>query len=118
MSSRPVLLAVVSLVSLVIAAGCGGSTDPSVSQGEGGPSKAASTAAAACCPPDEVRSGSMNLGGAKQTDGSCHKTSDFWCSENWRIEKDDAGCDVWRYDVGSPEPGENGQCQRLPQAGP
>ena len=34
-----------------------------------------------------VQSGSMYLGGVKQ-DGQCVKTSDFWCSTNWRVELD------------------------------
>jgi hypothetical protein len=117
--SRAALLASLSLLSLVIATGCvAGSTDPSASQNKDGATHAGSPAPAACCPPDKFLSGSMYLGGAKEPDGSCYKTSDFACSRDWRIEKDDAGCDVWRYDVATPGPGEDRQCHPLPQASP
>ena len=65
-------------------------------------------AAASCCPPAKSLSGSMYLGGKNET--GCFKTNDFFCSTNWRIEKDSAGCDVWRYDARAPGPGENAQC--------
>ena len=40
----------------------------------------------------------MYLGGG--TEGApCTRTSDFWCSTNWRIENDAFGCPTWRYDV-------------------
>lgn len=68
-----------------------------------------------CCPRDQVQSGSMNLGGYSET--GCHRTHDFWCSTNWRVEKDEHGCEVWRSDRISPAPGENAQCMRIPDAG-
>lgn len=70
----------------------------------------------ACCPRDPAPSGCMNLGGSSK-DG-CSKTCDFFCSENWRVEKDDAGCEVWRYDTRAPKPGETSTCQQQPPVGP
>ena len=52
----------------------------------------------------------MYLGGA--TEGApCTRTSDFWCSTNWRLTNDRYGCARWSYDVRKPAPGENAQCQ-------
>ncbi len=97
---RTTLVAALSAVaSLAFAAGCSGTaTDGQTSSSE-------------CCPPDTKMSGSMYLGGKAHDDGTCHQTYDFWCSTNWRIEKDAAGCQVWRYDIRSPSAGETFQCQ-------
>jgi hypothetical protein len=47
----------------------------------------------------------MQLGGSS----ACVESCDFWCSTNWRVEKDDAGCEVWRYDmIASCTPGQPG----------
>jgi hypothetical protein len=35
---------------------------------------------------------------------------DFFCSDNWRVEKDSGGCEVWVYD-------HRPTCQPLPDAG-
>lgn len=64
---------------------------------------------ARCCPRDSVVSGCMNLGGAR-SDGLCGEACDFWCSTDWRVEKDESGCEVWRYSVRSPTPDENTAC--------
>lgn len=56
----------------------------------------------------------MNLGGAGP---SCAESCDFFCSTNWRVEKDAKGCEVWRYDVRAPAAGENPACFPLPDAG-
>jgi hypothetical protein len=50
-----------------------------------------------CCPA-ETQPGGPYLGGA-QVEGSCPKTHDFECSQNWRLEPDSDGCPEWRYDV-------------------
>jgi hypothetical protein len=68
-----------------------------------------------CCPLDATPSDCMYLGGAS-TNG-CYKTCDFWCSDNWRIETDSAGCKTWSYDLRKPRPGENQFCQSVPDAG-
>ncbi|HVH45368.1 MAG TPA: hypothetical protein VM925_23605 [Labilithrix sp.] len=62
-----------------------------------------------CCPRDTTQSGSMRLGGSAST--GCHVTHDFWCSTNWRIEKDEHSCEVWRYDLRAPTADETPQCQ-------
>lgn len=112
MSSRPVLSVTLSvLASLAFAAGCGASADSTNGQSVDG---AAPSSATKCCPPDGQISGSMYLGGKADEGGTCHKTYDFWCSQNWRLEKDESGCETWRYDVRSPGVGENGQCQPQP----
>lgn len=62
-----------------------------------------------CCPPDPTPSGCMQLGGAKAANG-CSAACDFWCSTNWRIEQDDKGCGIWRFDTRAPAAGENSSC--------
>ena len=58
------------------------------------------------------------MGGTNENDGaSCARTCDFFCSQNWRIEKDANGCDEWKFDVRQPAPGEGPQCNPL-DAGP
>jgi len=101
--------------------------DPSTSGGDdrgdslGSPAanapERAPVGSAVCCPPDAVRSGSMHLGGQRR-EGGCFRTHDFWCSTNWRIEKDDQGCPIWRYDVRAPAPDETPSCQPAPPAPP
>jgi hypothetical protein len=59
----------------------------------------------------------MNLGGAANAGGGCYASCDFWCSTNWRIEKDTKGCDVWRYDTRAPTPDETPLCGPKPDAG-
>jgi hypothetical protein len=62
-----------------------------------------------CCARDEsLVSGCVHLGGKNQR--GCFETCDFWCSFNWRVERDEAGCEVWEYDVRQPAPGENSMC--------
>jgi hypothetical protein len=66
---------------------------------------------AVCCPIDPTQSGCMHLGGASTDNGgSCVQTCDFFCSTNWRVEKDSSGCDTWRWDTRQPLPGENASC--------
>jgi hypothetical protein len=66
--------------------------------------------APACCPPDPgpVFGGCVHLGGMNRY--QCHAVCDFWCSTNWRIERDEGGCEVWRMDYRKPAPGENDLC--------
>lgn len=73
------------------------------------------SAAAACCPPDPTIAGCMHFGGSRMGDDSCPFACDFFCSTNWRIEKDANGCDVWNYDTRRPLSGENSYC--LPDKG-
>jgi hypothetical protein len=61
-----------------------------------------------CCPPDPTMSGCTHLGG--YSPGGCRETCDFFCSTNWRIERDTHGCSTWRYDTRAPQPGENQAC--------
>lgn len=63
-----------------------------------------------CCPPDAEISGEMNLGGAAPASGKCFESHDFWCSVNWRLEKDAKGCMAWHYDTRAPKASENAQC--------
>jgi hypothetical protein len=51
----------------------------------------------------------MDRGGSRAKFG-CSTECDFFCSTNWRVEEDENGCDVWRYDVRAPEPDENAYC--------
>ena len=53
-------------------------------------------------------SGCLHLGGVNRY--GCNRTCDFYCSTNWRMETDDAGCPVWAYDLRRPAPGENNVC--------
>jgi hypothetical protein len=62
----------------------------------------------ACCPIDTSHSGCTNLGGADRH--GCYITCDFYCSTNWRVETDDGGCPLWKYDIRKPNPGENDLC--------
>ncbi len=72
---------------------------------------AAADARAACCPPDPTRSGCMSLGGSATWDGGCPpRTCDFFCSTNWRLEDDPAGCPTWRWDLRAPLPDETSAC--------
>jgi hypothetical protein len=61
-----------------------------------------------CCPRDEMISGSMHLGGSAEN--GCFVTHDFFCHENWRVEKDEHGCEIWRSDIRRPRAGENSSC--------
>jgi hypothetical protein len=56
----------------------------------------------ACCARDAMPSATMSLGGPASLGGDCVITADFFCSENWRVEFDDQGCEIWRYDVQGP----------------
>jgi hypothetical protein len=82
------------LTLVVIGAGCGGASS------KDGP---------LCCPRDPEMSGCLHLGGANVS--GCFKTCDFYCSTNWRVELDEQGCSVWRYDHRAPAPGETLACQ-------
>ncbi len=48
-----------------------------------------------CALRDVETAGCMFLGGSAP---GCFRTCDFWCSENWRVEFDEHGCEGWRYD--------------------
>jgi hypothetical protein len=63
-----------------------------------------------CCPISPSPSGCMYTGGADHGGRSCEMTCDFFCSTNWRIETDQQGCEVWRWDRRAPAPGENSSC--------
>jgi hypothetical protein len=52
----------------------------------------------------------MHLGGSNTSPISCLLICDFWCSANWRVERDAQGCEVWRFDLRRPAPGETMQC--------
>jgi len=69
-----------------------------------------------CCPRAETLSGCMQLGGSE----TCSDTCDFFCSDNWRVEKDERGCEIWSYDIRSPKGDEDQFCQvkRDSDAGP
>ncbi|AKV04589.1 hypothetical protein AKJ09_11252 [Labilithrix luteola] len=85
----------------------GGSPDTSTTD-ERGDAKVDGETTAVCCPLDPAPSGCMNLGGSAKT--GCAKTCDFFCSTNWRVEQDDTGCQVWRWDIRTPQAGETPQC--------
>jgi hypothetical protein len=68
-----------------------------------------------CCPIGDV-GGCKQLGGEGQDD-ACAPSCDFYCTVNWRVERDPAGCDVWLYDTRAPAPGEDKYCSWLPEAG-
>jgi|SoiMethySBSTD1v2_1073268.scaffolds.fasta_scaffold07026_13 hypothetical protein len=51
-----------------------------------------------CCPRAPAQSGCMLLGGAYPRGSTCGPACDFWCSDNWRVEFDEHGCEGWRYD--------------------
>ena len=59
-------------------------------------------------------SGEMVIGGYTE-DGHCFRLYDFFCSENWRVETDDHGCEVWRSELRAPRKGENAECQPMPR---
>ncbi|MBX3190190.1 MAG: hypothetical protein KF819_24395 [Labilithrix sp.] len=94
-------------------AACAGNTVDEAAQPSGATSSDPTSApdADGCCPPSPSMSGSMYLGGAA-SEGRCFRTHDFWCSQNWRVEKDAKGCDQWRYDMRAPREDESPQCQR------
>ncbi len=83
--------------------GIDAATDASVDA----PTDAPADTSAECCPRSPQTSGCMDLGGVRP-DVGCLQTCDFWCSTNWRVEKDAYGCEVWRYDVVYPDGG--GSC--------
>jgi len=76
-----------------------------------------------CCPLDNGNAGPMPVGpahGCMYLGGSsgaaglgCGLSCDFFCSYNWRVEKDANGCDVWNYDTRQPKSGENTYCQPI-----
>lgn len=134
-----------ALVLSVIAAGCGaaspiaadgrgadaGATAEHPSDSSDGPREAADADATedapdgpdgadasdggpACCPIDTSPTGCTNLGGANRH--GCYVTCDFYCSTNWRVEPDDRGCPLWKYDVRKPKPGETDTCFVDPNA--
>lgn len=85
----------------------GGSSNPPDSNEHFGPSDA-KTDGGACCPRDSSPAGCMNLGGSSKN--GCSTTCDFFCSTNWRVETDETGCEVWRWDVRAPQAGETQYC--------
>ena len=92
-------LRIVAFATFALVAGCSGS----------GPDDNG------CCPPDLTMNSCMHLGG--YSPGGCLQTCDFFCSTNWRMEKDAHGCVGWRYDTRAPEPGENLMCWKAPGGG-
>jgi hypothetical protein len=101
---------------MLAAAACGGkssdATAPTPPDANGTQRDSAEDGAdggAGCCPISDPGNGCVNLGGAGQG-AACAPACDFWCSTNWRVETDDAGCQVWNYDTRSPGPGENQYC--------
>lgn len=95
-----------ALASLITA--CGKDEDAAAGDPNG-----ASGDGDACCPRDTAQSGSMRLGGPAAS--GCFVTHDFWCSANWRVERDEHGCEVWRYDVRAPGPDETSFCMAKPK---
>jgi hypothetical protein len=134
MTSRHLLFALAA--SVVALAGCSSSglvsgpdtkgSDPSPAPSQNPPHgktpptapPSGGTTASVCCPRDATQSGCMNLGGSS-AGGQCYKTCDFWCSTNWRVEKDDNGCEVWNYDYAPSQSGDPycGAGPALPDAG-
>lgn len=115
--NRPIgILALLTLVSAPMAcssSGEGTQTVPDASVPDGtadgahdANGDADATSDAGCCPRSPAPSGCMLLGGS----GACIQACDFFCSDNWRVERDERGCELWRYDTRSPKPGENGSC--------
>jgi hypothetical protein len=52
-----------------------------------------------CCPTDSVYpAGCLFMGGSRGT-SACGLVCDSVCITNWRLEKDDQGCPIWRYDL-------------------
>ena len=92
-------LRIVTFATFTLAAGCSGS----------GPDDNG------CCPPDPSMNSCMHLGG--YSPGGCQQTCDFFCSTNWRLEKDAHGCSGWHYDTREPQPGENLICMPALDAG-
>jgi hypothetical protein len=119
--ARLFLFATPGTLLTLVAAACGGAADESPSDtgasgagsAEAGPKPIVKTAG--CCMPSNAPAASMSLGG--KSDEVCVESHDFWCTTNWRLEKDDAGCAVWRYDTVAPGPGQTAQCQPVPDAG-
>jgi hypothetical protein len=105
-------------LALLLIAACG----PSTTSSESGSDAADDVRAAAdtgsdaavdggsgrCCPRDEATSGCTYLGGPAAS--GCFRSCDFYCSTNWRVELDEAGCEVWRWDIRGPAPGEDDRC--------
>lgn len=111
----PSLLSFASFVSLTsLTAGCGQVVSDATSATDAGASSA-NAEAGVCCPRDTTMSGCMHLGGAAKNRG-CGESCDFWCSTNWRVEKDESGCELWRYDMRQPRPDEDSTC--LPKKPP
>ncbi len=73
------------------------------------PPELPATAGWSAARPIPTTAGCMKLGG-KAVGGVCPTTCDFFCSENWRIEKDSDGCYAWRYERRAPRAGENSFC--------
>jgi hypothetical protein len=119
---RPAFLLPLGLVLLVACGATESSTSATPDGGSSGASSSGSTGSSrppdanGCCAPDQTQSGCMDLGGSAM-EGGCFKSCDFWCSTNWRIEKDQKGCDVWRYDMRAPGPEETSLCGPKPDAG-
>src|SRR5262245_8501219 len=96
------VLSMIAFAALALAPACGGG-------GGSGPD------VNGCCPPDPMVTTCMALGG--YSPGGCAKTCDFYCSTNWRMETDEHSCPIWRYDIRTPQPGENQACMRALDAG-
>jgi len=59
-----------------------------------------------CCDPgpDPSRGGTViainaQLGGRRMGNAFCESIVDLFCSTNWRLEPDQYGCPIWRYDI-------------------
>jgi hypothetical protein len=50
----------------------------------------------------------MHLGGTKTDANSCAQICDFRGATNWRVEKNAENCEVWRFDIRPPAPGDAG----------
>src|SRR5438132_12679474 len=113
---RP-LSSLFALLTVAALAGCGATSPAPVT---GGPDASTPDGSekvgkplpdgAACCPRDPVPNGCMNLGGST-IGGQCTKACDFFCSTNWQVVVDEAGCEEWTYGHREPLPGENAACQ-------
>lgn len=100
---------------LAVAENTDGGVSP-ISTSEGSQPSVDSTKGGQCCPRDPSPAGCMQLGGTSGASG-CVKTCDFYCSTNWRVEKDNNGCEVWRWDTRTPQPGETKYCFAAADAG-
>ncbi len=94
--------------ALVVADRSDGGTDAGTSSSSASSSGSSSSGGSdpgACCPRTPVVTDCMQLGGSATN--TCVTTCHFPCATNWRVERDETGCELWRYDTPK---GENAQC--------